>query len=129
MEKKDYRKTCEKAVRDVSSNRSEHGVYFGWHFVFRPTNPPCKSTVPGICIAIAWDQPQVETSIVKEFDGKLIIIPPDDDNGISEDGYLAIGCPIEVEGTSWLIKEGLYSAYYDPELNRFSAVAVDFEMK
>ena len=60
-------------------------------------------------------------------DGKLIIIPTSEDNGFTEDGYLAIGVPIEIQNDSIVISEGIYAAYYDDEQGRYVAVAVDYE--
>lgn len=59
-------------------------------------------------------------------DGKLILVPTSEDNGFTADGYLAIGAPIEVQYDSIVIQEGIYTAYYDEETGRYTAVAVDY---
>ena len=57
---------------------------------------------------------------------KLVIVPTAEDNGFTADGYLAIGASIEIEGDSIVIQEGIYTAYYDEETGRYTAVAVDY---
>lgn len=50
-------------------------------------------------------------------------------NSAMEDGYLAIGAPIEVQYDSIIIQEGIYAAYYDEQSGRYVAVAVDYALK
>ena len=131
LARKDYSSICEKALKeDTNFQKSANmPIYFGWHLVLKPEphRPPCVSDIPGICIAIVFNSPDVATSNAYEFGGKLIIVPDDEDNGFTKDGYLVVGCPIEIEGSAYVIKEGIYSATFDENAGRFVAVAVDFE--
>lgn len=131
LARKDYSSICEKALKEDTNlqKTANMPIYFGWHLVLNPEphRPPCESDIPGICIAIVFNSPGVATSNAYEFDGKLIIVPDDEDNGFTEDGYLVVGSPIEIEGSAYVIKEGIYSATFDESAGRFVAVAVDFE--
>lgn len=62
-------------------------------------------------------------------DGKLVIVPTTEENGFTDDGYLAIGAAIEIQNDSIVIQEGVYMAYYDEDEGRYVAVAVDYSTR
>lgn len=89
----------------------------------------CNSNFTGVCLIIKRKESSFADVNAMGYyeDGKLVIIPTTDDNGFTEDGYLAIGTPIEIQNDSIVINEGVYTAYFDDELGRYVAVAVDYE--
>lgn len=125
---KDYTYVCEKLLNDCDGNEKEMDIpyYISWEL--RMPNGSCNSNYGGSCIVIRRkESSSLQSNAVGYFeDDKLIIIPTTEENGFTADGYLAIGAPIEVQYDSIVIKEGIYAAYYDEELGKYSAVAVDY---
>lgn len=66
-------------------------------------------------------------SDVQLYKNHMIIIPHDDNNGITSDGYLAIKYDINIEDLGKTIKSGVYKANYDKDAGRYTAIVVDFE--
>lgn len=57
----------------------------------------------------------------------MIIIPKDDNNGITSDGYLAVKYDVNIEELGKTIRSGIYKANYDTATGRYTAIVVDFE--
>ena len=79
----------------------------------------------GICIIIPIGKLEANADALIT-DGKYVIIPDNDDNGITADGYLPIFEDIYVDETT-TIKAGIYTANYDEEQNKYSAIALDIK--
>ena len=125
---KDYTAVCEMVLNDCGFAEKEAGLPYVISWVFRMPNGGCNPNYGGGCIVIRRkESSSLQSNAVGYFeDDKLIIIPTTEENGFTADGYLAIGAPIEVQYDSIVIKEGIYAAYYDEELGKYSAVAVDY---
>lgn len=125
---KDYTIVCEQLMNDCSFAEKEAGLPYIISWVLRLPNGNCIPTEPGACLAIRKKETSSMQVNANGFfeDGKLILVPTSEDNGFTSDGYLAIGAPIEVQFDSIVIQEGIYTAYYDEEAGRYTAVAVDY---
>lgn len=125
---KDYTAVCEQLMNDCSFAEKEAGLPYIISWVLRLPNGNCIPTEPGACLAIRKKESSSMQANANGFfeDGKLILVPTSEDNGFTSDGYLAIGAPIEVQFDSIVIQEGIYTAYYDEEAGRYTAVAVDY---
>lgn len=125
---KDYTTVCKQLMIGCSFAEKEAGLPYVISWVWRMPNGCCNPSEPGVCLAIRKKENSSMQSNAKGFfeDGKLILVPTSEDNGFTADGYLAIGAPIEVQYDSIVIQEGIYTAYYDEETGRYTAVAVDY---
>lgn len=125
---KDYTAVCEKVLNDCGFAEKEAGIpyYISWEL--RMPNGSCNPNYGGSCIMIRHkENSSGQSNAVGYFeDGKLVIIPTTVENGFTSDGYLVIGAPIEVQYDSIIIQEGIYTAYYDEEMGKYYAVAVDY---
>lgn len=124
----DYTNVCEQVVNDCEFTEKEAGLpyYITWNL--RMPNNPCNPDMPGSCLVIRKkENSSIQANAMGYFeDGKLVIVPVTEDDGYTADGYLVIGAPIEVQYDSIIIREGIYTAYYDEEAGRYTAVAVDY---
>jgi hypothetical protein len=128
---KDYTAVCEMLISDCGFGEKEAGLPFVISWELRMPNETCNPNYSGACLIIRKkeDSP-VQTNAMRYYEGgKLVIVPDTEENGFTADGYLAIGSPIEVEGDSVVIQEGIYTAYYDEDAGRYVAVAVDYSIK
>lgn len=125
---KDYTYACEMVLNDCESDAKEAGLpyYISWEL--RMIDNTCNPNYPGNCLMIRKkDNSSMQANAIGCFeDDKLIIIPTTEENGFTADGYLAIGSPIDVQYDNIVIQEGIYTAYFDEETGRYSAVAVDY---
>lgn len=126
---KDYTTVCEKVLNDcgfmVRSQGSSYSIVWRWPIV----DGGCDYERLGICSGTNNDTTFRCGNAMGCFeDGKLVIIPLTDDNGFTADGYLAVGRPVVVENDSIIIREGIYVAYFDEEIGRYVAVAVDVDV-
>ncbi len=126
---KDYTNVCENLLNDCGFDAKTAGSSYSvsWYWSISTSN--CNPNCPGLCLVVknVGDSIAGANAMGYYEDGKLIIIPTSEDNGFTEDGYLAIGVPIEIQNDSIVISEGIYAAYYDDEQGRYVAVAVDYE--
>lgn len=118
-------------------------IHFEWHWPSLTPKPPVppmpKGTTsidcgdfPGLCLIIRFLKDQLPegyrvNSDVQLYKNHMIIIPHDDNNGITSDGYLAIKYDINIEDLGKTIKSGIYKANYDKDAGRYTAIVVDFE--
>lgn len=125
---KDYTDVCEKVINDCEFGTKDSGFPYVISWVFRQPNEHCNPDMPGACLAIRKkENSSIQANALGYFeDGKLVIVPTTEENGFAADGYLAIGAPIEIENDDIFIQEGIYTAYYDEETGKYSAVAVDY---
>ena len=125
---KDYTNVCEMLLNDCGFAEKTAGLpyYISWEL--RMPNGSCNPNYSGTCIMIRRkENSSVQFNALGYFEeDKLVIVPTAEDNGFTADGYLAIGASIEIEGDSIVIQEGIYTAYYDEETGRYTAVAVDY---
>lgn len=124
---KDYTAVCEKVLNDCGLEEKAAVAFYSIDWQWRITGSNCNPNYNGVCLIIKRKEGSVSNAMGYYEDGKLIIIPTTEDNGFTEDGYLAVGSPIEIQNDSIVVSEGIYSAYYDDEQGRFVAVAVDYE--
>lgn len=125
---KDYTAVCEMVLNDCGFAEREAGLPFIISWELKMPNEHCNPNMPGYCLVIRKkENSSMPANAVGCFeDGKLVIVPVMEDDGFTADGYLAIGAPIEVQYDSIVIQEGIYTAYYDEEAGRYTAVAVDY---
>ena len=127
---KDYTAVCEKVLNDCEfyeKSSSSPTYVFGWHWATPAED--CISQYDGLCFGIKKESSSTQSNARCYFeDGKLIIFP-DEAEGFTADGYLAIGAPIEIQNDTIIISEGVYTAYYDEALGRYVAAAVDYRTK
>ena len=118
-------------------------IHFEWHWPSlnpKPQDPPMpKGTksiacgdYPGICFYISFLKGQLPegysvNSDVQLYKNHMIIMPKDDDNGITSDGYLTVKYDINIKELGKTIKSGIYKANYDKDAGRYTAIVVDFE--
>ena len=126
---KDYAYVCEKLLNDCGFEEKSEVFSYSIDWQWRMSGGHCNSNFTGVCLIIKRKESSFADVNAMGYyeDGKLVIIPTTDDNGFTEDGYLAIGTPIEIQNDSIVINEGVYTAYFDDELGRYVAVAVDYE--
>lgn len=121
----------------------EECIHFEWHWPSltpKPQDPPMpKGTTsihcgdyPGICFYILFLKNQLPegwsvNSDVQLYKDYMIILPKDDNNGITNDGYLAVKYDVNIEELGKTIKSGIYKANYDKDAGRYTAIVVDFE--
>lgn len=124
---KDYTYACEMVMNDcIGDERAARPEFiFEWHWA--PNTSDCISNYPGICLIIR-NLFSCESNARGYFeDGKLVIVPIGDENGFTADGYLAVGAPIQIQNDTIIVREGIYTAYYDEELGKYTSVAVDID--
>lgn len=125
---KDYTAVCEKVLNVCGTNRTSSQEFF-YGITWNWTSPTgCNANYKGICIVSKMDTVSGQANARGYYeDGKLIIIPTTNEDGFTADGFLAISKPIAVENDTIVLREGIYTAYYDDELGRYVAVAVDVD--
>ena len=125
---KDYTPMCEMLLNDCEFAVKEAGLpyYISWEL--RLANDDCDPAFPGTCLVIRKkENSSLQANAMGYYeDGKLVIVPITEENGFTSDGYLVIGAPIEIQGDSITIQEGVYSAYYDENTGKYVAVALDY---
>lgn len=125
---KDYTPLCEMLLNDCEFTEKEAGLpyYISWEL--RLANDDCDPDFPGTCLVIRKkENSSIQANAMGYYeDGKLVIVPITEENGFTSDGYLVIGAPIEIQGDSVTIQEGVYSAYYDENTGKYVAVALDY---
>jgi hypothetical protein len=128
---KDYTAVCEMLMSDCDFEEKEAGLPFVISWELRMPNETCNPNYSGACLIIRKkEDASAQTNAMRYYEGgKLVIVPVTEENGFTADGYLAIGSPIEVEGDNVVIQEGIYTAYYDEDVGRYVAVAVDYSIK
>lgn len=128
---KDYTAVCEKVLNDcefAEKSASCPTYIFAWHWP--SSEDDCMSEYKGICFGIKQESNSSQSNVMSFFaDGKLVIVPVEDEDGFTADGYLAIGTPIEIQNDSIVVESGIYTAYYDEEMGRYIAVAVDYSIR
>lgn len=128
---KDYTAVCEMMLNDcefAEKDSSSPNYIFGWHWATPATD--CISQYDGLCFGIKKESNSSQSNARGYFvDGKFVIIPTTEENGFTDDGYLAIGAAIEIQNDSIVIQEGVYMAYYDEDEGRYVAVAVDYSTR
>ncbi len=125
---KDYTAVCEKVMSECGFEEKTAGFPYSIDWQWKQFGGNCDSNFSGLCLVVKRkENSSAEANAMGCYeDGKLIIIPTTEENGFTEDGYLAIGTPIEIQNDTIVINEGVYTAYYDDELGRYVAVAVDY---
>ena len=128
---KDYTYACESVLNDCDgAAKSEEDASFVISWRWPSQDGGCNSVYAGICKVIKKEKDSAQKNAMGYFEqGKLVIVPTSEENGFTADGYLAIGMPIESQNDSIIIREGIYSVYFDEEQGRYSAVAVDFVVR
>ena len=124
---KDYTDLCEMVMNGCESEekRAWPEFIFEWHWA--PKTDDCISAYPGICIIIRFPHSQETNARGCMEDGKFIIVPTGEENGFTADGYFVVGTPIQIQNDSIIVREGIYTAYYDEELGKYTSVAVDVD--
>ncbi len=115
----DYSEICAQAMQSVSNEndfvKKRFKIKFRW-FV------GCERAF-GICLIIPIGVADANASMFM-YGGKCIIVPDsEEDNGLTNDGFLPVYCDIPVND-NFKIKEGIYASYYDENAKK-SVVAVD----
>lgn len=125
---KDYTAVCEMVLNDCEFAEKEAGLPYVISWVFRQPDGICNYNMPGSCLVIRKkDSSSLQANALGYFEnGKLVIVPTTEENGFTADGYLVIGSTIEIQYDSIAIQEGIYTAYYDENVGKFIAVAVDY---
>lgn len=125
---KDYTAVCEMVLNDCGFAEKEAGLPYVISWVFRQPDGICNYNMPGSCLVIRKkDSSSLQANALGYFEnGKLVIVPTTEENGFTADGYLVIGSTIEIQYDSIAIQEGIYTAYYDENVGKFIAVAVDY---
>ena len=128
---KDYTAVCEMLLNDCEfDSKLPQGSSYSLVWRWPKYEGGCDYEHIGICTGVKNDTAfRYENARGCFEDGKMIIIPTTDDNGFTADGYLAVGRPIALENDTIVISQGIYAAYYDEELGKYVAVAVDYEIK
>lgn len=125
---KDYTAVCEKVLNDCGFEEKTLDFLYSIDWQWKMAGGNCNPNYAGACFIIKREEnSSAEANAMGCYeDGKLIIIPTTEENGFTEDGYLAIGTPVEIQNDTIVINKGVYTAYYDDELGRYVAVAVDY---
>jgi hypothetical protein len=117
----DYSDICAQAMQSVSNEndfvKKRFKIKFRW-FV------GCERAF-GICLIIPIGIADVNANAsMFMYGGKCIIVPDsEEDNGLTDDGFLPVFCDIPVND-NFKIKEGIYASYYDENAEK-SVIAVD----
>lgn len=132
-------------LNNKSAQTAKPKFRFKWPGIIHPhiTGTGGCEVPLGICIifgggATDGDAIQVSAGII---DNKLVIIYPTDVNsnfGLTADGYLPllfdIDIPLDIADSLGInsdnpkIKSGIYKAYYDQNLNKYTGIALDIKM-
>lgn len=125
---KDYTAVCEKVLNDCSFFEKTEVYSYGVSWNWLMAGGDCNPKYSGSCLIIkysneAYNQPDAIGFFEND---KLVIVPTTDENGFTNDGYFVVGAPIEIQNDTIIVSEGVYSAYYDEEMGRYVAVAVDY---
>lgn len=115
----DNRVICEKALKNFSSLKAEVAkprIKFKWG------GNGCVNPI-GICLIIPIGAAEANAEAFVQ-DGKYIVVPSTDDNGITNDGYLPIYEDVYVDENT-TVKAGIYTANYDSQSGKYSAIALD----
>lgn len=125
---KDYTYVCEKLFNDCGFAEKMTGLPYEIVWGWRVSGGNCNPEVSGTCIIIRKKENESSQANAMGYfeDGKLVIVPVTEENGFTADGYLPVGISIEVQYDSIEVKEGIYTAYYDEDAGRYTAVAVDY---
>lgn len=127
---KDYSEVCQKVMDRLGGtekpyNPSQYEI--SWHWPIAEGG--CDEDYLGICLIIKTDTTIVVDNAIGYFeDNKFVIVPTTDENGFTADGFLAVGRPMEVINDTIVIREGVYAAYYNKVLKKYTAVAVDYDV-
>ena len=127
---KDYSDICQKVMDRLGEtgkpyNPSQYEI--SWHWPIAEGG--CDEDYLGICLIIKTDTTIVVDNAIGCFeDNKFVIVPTTDENGFTADGFLAVGRPMEVINDTIVIREGVYAAYYNKVLKKYTAVAVDYDV-
>ena len=125
---KNYTAVCENVLNDCGFAEKEAGLpyYISWEL--RLANDDCDPDFPGTCLVIRKkENSSLQANAMGYYEnGKLVIVPITEENGFTSDGYLVVGAPVEIQGDSVTIQEGVYSAYYDENTGKYVAVALDY---
>ena len=124
---KDYTDLCEMVMKGCESEEKKPWLEFIFEWHWAPRTDDCISSYPGICLIIRHIHSLETNAMGRIEDGKLIIVPTGDENGFTADGYFAVGSPIQIQNDSIIVREGIYTAYYDEELGKYTSVAVDVD--
>jgi len=87
----------------------------------------------GACVIIPLINGEESNTDFIKLEDKAVILPKTDDNGLTYDGYFPVysdlDIPIEVVNELGLSKNkimaGIYQAYYDSTLNKYTGIVVD----
>jgi hypothetical protein len=115
----DNTKIAEKALKSlktINEVRKPH-IRFRW-------GKGCKRPI-GICIIIPIGKLDANATAMI-IDNKYVIIPNNEDNGITTDGYLPIIDDIYIDENT-TIKAGIYLANYDTIQNKYNSIALDIK--
>lgn len=118
----DNKKSVKKAIFEkifLKSEASRIKIKFKWG------GSGCVNPI-GICIIIPLPTSLEENAEFIETDGKFVVFPLTDDNGITSDGYLPIFEDILIDENT-TIKAGIYTAYFDEQENKYTAIALDLK--
>jgi len=125
---KDYTSVCEKVLNDCNLTWKAQGSSYSIQWRWLKPNGECDNVLYGICSGRKSDTTfRCENARGFIEDDKFVIVPTTTENGFTADGYLAVGGTVAMENDTIVITEGIYAAYYDEDLGRYVAVAVDFE--
>lgn len=92
---KDYTAVCEKVLNDCKfGEKAQPRIHFIFEWHWDPNTNDCISTYPGVCFIIRRLHSQSYNAVGYIEDEKLVIIPTDEENGFTSDGYFAVGSPI-----------------------------------
>lgn len=116
----DNRKVASKVLNSaqLKAQKQKPRIKFKWG------GSGCVNPI-GICIIIPFgvDNPNAEVVIA---DGKYVVFPKTNDNGITSDGYLPIYEDLYIDEAT-TIKAGIYMANYDEQLGKYTAIALDIK--
>lgn len=127
---KDYSVICQKVLDRLEGTEKPYNpphYEISWHWPIAEGG--CDEDYLGICLIIKTDTTIVVDNAIGCFeDNKFVIVPTTDENGFTADGFLAVGRPMEVINDTIVIREGVYAAYYNKVLKKYTAVAVDYDV-
>ena len=127
---KDYSVICQKVLDRLEGTEKPYNpphYEISWYWPIAEGG--CDEDYLGICLIIKTDTTIVVDNAIGCFeDNKFVIVPTTDENGFTADGFLAVGRPMEVINDTIVIREGVYAAYYNKVLKKYTAVAVDYDV-
>jgi len=113
---------CEKVLKNISKTRSELNKA---KFSFTWPASDCEKPL-GICIILTFLGDEIANTSVAVVDGKYIVIPSTEDNGLTTDGYLPVLRDLYVDENT-TVKAGIYTANYDEAQGKYTAIALDLK--